>query len=255
MVVDTDSYDILLGLDLLIKIGAIVDVEQGLIQVRKGPEADVEVLPLAMVNLIQKSDSVNGDCYKNCAREDALGEPERMDRASYLSRESSNGKIFELESELDSDLDEGSDDESQTVGASEGESEFGNTELELVLAEGPRQILQLTLQDKAAEFMKEEVTDGDDYADWIQWAEEVERCGQKPMDERDPGQASTLLQLQQLQVTNGQNNCIRERIMKNPKEETRWGEICQKIQIDQHLDKGMERQLWQVLEQYQDVFA
>jgi hypothetical protein len=32
--VDTDSYDILLGLDLLIKIGAIVDVEQGLIQVR-----------------------------------------------------------------------------------------------------------------------------------------------------------------------------------------------------------------------------
>ncbi len=43
--------------------------------------------------------------------------------------------------------------------------------------------------------------------------------------------------------------------MKNPKEETRWGEICQKIRIDQHLDKGMERQLWQVLEQYQDVFA
>ncbi len=31
MVVDTDSYDILLGLDLLIKIGAVVDVEQGLI--------------------------------------------------------------------------------------------------------------------------------------------------------------------------------------------------------------------------------
>jgi predicted aspartyl protease len=31
MVVDTDSYDILLGLDLLIKIGAIVDIEQGLI--------------------------------------------------------------------------------------------------------------------------------------------------------------------------------------------------------------------------------
>jgi hypothetical protein len=31
MVVDTDSYDVLLGLDLLIKIGAIVDIEQGLI--------------------------------------------------------------------------------------------------------------------------------------------------------------------------------------------------------------------------------
>jgi hypothetical protein len=31
MVVDIDNYDILLGLDFLIKIGAIVDVEQGLI--------------------------------------------------------------------------------------------------------------------------------------------------------------------------------------------------------------------------------
>ncbi len=29
MVVDTDSYDVLLGLDLLIKIGAIVDIKQG----------------------------------------------------------------------------------------------------------------------------------------------------------------------------------------------------------------------------------
>jgi predicted aspartyl protease len=31
MVVDTDSYDVLLGLDFLMKIGAIVDVERGLI--------------------------------------------------------------------------------------------------------------------------------------------------------------------------------------------------------------------------------
>ncbi len=52
MVVDTDSYDVLLGLDLLIKIGPIVDVEQGLIQVRRGPGTDVEVLPLTMVNLM-----------------------------------------------------------------------------------------------------------------------------------------------------------------------------------------------------------
>ncbi len=44
MVVDTDSYDVLLGLDLMIKIGAIVDVEQGLIQVRHGPGSAMEVL-------------------------------------------------------------------------------------------------------------------------------------------------------------------------------------------------------------------
>jgi hypothetical protein len=57
MVVDTDNYDVLLGLDLLIKIGAIVDVEQGLIQVRRGPGPDVEVLPLTMVNMLQRSNS------------------------------------------------------------------------------------------------------------------------------------------------------------------------------------------------------
>jgi len=57
MVVDTDSYDVLLGLDFLIKIRAIVDVERGLIQVRHGLGANVEVLPLTMVNLLQKINS------------------------------------------------------------------------------------------------------------------------------------------------------------------------------------------------------
>jgi hypothetical protein len=42
MVVDIDNYDVLLGLDFLMKIGAIVDVERGLIQVRHGPSANVE---------------------------------------------------------------------------------------------------------------------------------------------------------------------------------------------------------------------
>jgi len=42
MVVDTDGYDVLLGLDFLMKIRAVVDVERGLIQVRYGPGAHVE---------------------------------------------------------------------------------------------------------------------------------------------------------------------------------------------------------------------
>ncbi len=247
MVVDTDSYDILLGLDLLIKIGAIVDVEQGLIQVRKGPGDDVEVLPLAMVNLIQSANSVGGSCNKNCREEGAPGSLKRIDETSYLCRPNGGEQIAELESETDSSSSEDSDGESQTVGAIDDGSEFDNTELdELVLIEGPQQILQLALQDKAAEFMKEEITDGDDYADWIQWAEEAERCGQEPMNKKDPGLAPGLLQLQPLQ--DDPNDCIKERIMKNPKENTRWSEICQKIRIDQHLDKGMERQLWRVLE-------
>jgi hypothetical protein len=36
LVVDTGTYDLLLGLDFLMKIGAMVDVEKGTIQVRHG---------------------------------------------------------------------------------------------------------------------------------------------------------------------------------------------------------------------------
>jgi len=57
MVVDMDSYDVLLGLDFLMKIGAIVDMERGLIQIRHGPGNNVEVLPLTMVNLLQRMNS------------------------------------------------------------------------------------------------------------------------------------------------------------------------------------------------------
>jgi predicted aspartyl protease len=42
MVVDTDNYDVLLGLDFLIKIRTVVDVERGLIQVRHGPGTNVD---------------------------------------------------------------------------------------------------------------------------------------------------------------------------------------------------------------------
>jgi hypothetical protein len=54
MVVDTDGYDVLLGLDFLMKIGTVVDVERGLIQVRHGLGTNVEVLPLTVVNLLQR---------------------------------------------------------------------------------------------------------------------------------------------------------------------------------------------------------
>jgi len=52
LVVDTYSYDLLLGLDFLIKIKAIVDVEKGVIQVRNGLKMEVEVLPLNVMNML-----------------------------------------------------------------------------------------------------------------------------------------------------------------------------------------------------------
>jgi hypothetical protein len=80
----------------------------------------------------------------------------------------------EFESEDDSN--EGSDEGSQPEIPVEGGFEFGDTELEnLIRSEGPQQILQLTLQNQANDLMKEEITDADDYADWIQWAADEEQ--------------------------------------------------------------------------------
>ncbi len=41
-------------------------------------------------------------------------------------------------------------------------------------SEGPQEILQLTIQEQADDFMKEEIINSDDYADWIQWVFDVE---------------------------------------------------------------------------------
>jgi len=45
---------------------------------------------------------------------------------------------------------------------------------ELVESEGPQEILQLIIQEQADDIMKEEVTDSDNYADWIQWMSDAE---------------------------------------------------------------------------------
>jgi hypothetical protein len=83
------------------------------------------------------------------------------------------------------------------VGPIEGESDFGDFELErLVMLEGPQQILQLTMQHKASDFMKEELTNVDDYADWIQWAADEEQRMQSLSEEANAAKESMLLQIQ-----------------------------------------------------------
>jgi len=51
-IVDTNYYDPLFGLDFLIKIGVVVDVEKGTIQVRHKPRNNIQILPLNMVNML-----------------------------------------------------------------------------------------------------------------------------------------------------------------------------------------------------------
>jgi hypothetical protein len=169
MVVDTDSYDILLGLDFLMKIGVVVDVEQGLIQVRHGPGTNVEVLPLTMVNLLQRmnSEAMMHEAmtsWKNTHINDDSDWTPCQDRVIMTKEDDAST----------SDSDTGTngnghyDSESNQLKRIECEDEFRDTELEdLVRSEGPQEILQLILQEQVDGYMEEEITDADDYADWM----------------------------------------------------------------------------------------
>jgi hypothetical protein len=50
--VDTNSYDIILGLDFLMKIGVVADVEKGVIQLQNGLGMAVELLPFTIVIML-----------------------------------------------------------------------------------------------------------------------------------------------------------------------------------------------------------
>jgi len=166
MVVDTDNYDVLLGLNFLIKIGAIVDVERGLIQVRHGPGANVEMLPLTMVNLLQQINS-----------ETLMRESVTVGQGTFTSGNTNlSQSVTEEDSVTTSDSDMGIDDTEHgepvpdPLKQIDPEDEFGDNGLEkLIASEGPLGIMQLTLQEQSDDFMNQEITDVDDYADWLRW--------------------------------------------------------------------------------------
>jgi predicted aspartyl protease len=226
MVVDTDSYDVLLGLDFLMKIGAIVDVERGLIQVKKGPGTNVEVLPLTVVNLLQNvsSEVVEENVaatLKNVSPGTLEVDLGKMSLCDSVVPEQTNMQM----SESDTDTSDDSEEELQSVGPIEGESEFEDTELEeLVLKEGPQQILQLTLQDQTNDFMREEISDSDDYANWIRWVSNAEEGKQT---NREPARCAKVHALLQLHQVSGSDIRSKQLALSSdyPKASTRWEEI------------------------------
>jgi hypothetical protein len=46
---------------------------------------------------------------------------------------------------------------------------------DLVRSEGPQEILQLILQEQVDEFMEKEITDANDYVDWLKWVSDAEQ--------------------------------------------------------------------------------
>ncbi|CAN5966763.1 unnamed protein product [Sphagnum jensenii] len=140
----------------------------------------------------------------------------------------------------------------------EFEVEFGEDELaRLIEAKGPLEILQLMLQEQADDFMNEEITEGDDYADCIRWVADAE---QSIRDERTPKDVVTLVSqqhrsmdatvvrtLQQVMPTRNDESkyATTARVGSSVQEEgnTRWVEICQRIKVDHNLDEGRQQQL------------
>jgi hypothetical protein len=132
----------------------------------------VEVLSLTMVNMLQRMNSeilmrdvatalenthLNGDLDVD------IGNPSLCDPIMA-------GQMDALVSNSDTDAYDDCEGGFQLVEPIDDEPKFGNTELEnLVLLEGPQQIRQLILQEQVNDFMEEEITDVDNYADWIKW--------------------------------------------------------------------------------------
>jgi hypothetical protein len=171
MIVDTDGYDVLLGLDFLMKIGAMVDVERGLIQVRHGPGTNVEVLPLTMVNLLQRMSAgamvreASTTWKDSRAHQDGCVVPDQNREAVNTEDDASIS-----DSDDDSDTSEYYDSKSHQIEQIDSEDEFVDAKFEeLVNSEGPQEMLRLMLQEQADGIMIEEITDGDDYADKIKW--------------------------------------------------------------------------------------
>jgi hypothetical protein len=84
-------------------------------------------------------------------------------------------------SDFDDDTDSSGyyDSESNQLKQIDCEDEFEDVDLEeLVNSEGPQEMLRLMLQEQGDKFMAEEVTDSNDYADWIRWASDAEQSRQ-----------------------------------------------------------------------------
>jgi hypothetical protein len=154
----------------------------------------------------------------------------------------------------------------------DSKDEFVDAEFEeLVSSEGPQEMLRLMLQEQVDGIMTEEITNGDDYADWIRWVSAAEKSRQIVHESTHDVPVPLLLQqhcpehdsaismlLQTIQVKDGDSDCEPiEKFVSSSHHESgiRWKEICERIKIDTNLGECGQQQLWGILERYQDVFA
>ncbi|CAK9856324.1 unnamed protein product [Sphagnum jensenii] len=196
----------------------------------------VEVLPLTTVNLLQNvhSEIQEKDVAVNTKGTSCGSMEAELEKLSLVGSDDVSEIV------TDTDSEDSSTEESQPVSEVNGASEFGNTEFEdLILEEGPGQILQLTLQDQADEFMKEEVSDSDDYVDWIQWVSDAEE--QRACSKGVVVHVKVPVVLQAHRSTKEEKPPNQEASLPDySNTSTRWGQISQKFQIDRDLGGDRE---------------
>ncbi len=91
-------------------------------------------------------------------------------------------------------------------------------------------MLQLTLQEQADDFMKEEITDADDYADWIRWVSDAKQEKQALPRVANCAEVPVLLQVQLVDTADSHDNFKEQlALLNNQKVSLRWEEICQRI--------------------------
>ncbi|CAN5964047.1 unnamed protein product [Sphagnum jensenii] len=170
---------------------SMVSVAPTLKRVRHGPGANVEVLPLTMVNMLQR---VNSEAqikkptttWQSASTRDNPDWVEDHDQTIETQEDMASSSDFDACTNSNEHGEEGSSPERRV----DYEDEFGEGELEkLVESEGPPEILQLILQEQADDFMNEEISEGDDYADWMQWVRDAE---QSRRTERAPDVATKI---------------------------------------------------------------
>jgi hypothetical protein len=82
---------------------------------------------------------------------------------------------YTSDSDDDTDSSEYYESEFNQLKQIDCEDEFKDAELEELVNSRLQEILRLMLQEQGDEFMAEEVTDSDDYADWIRWVSNAEQ--------------------------------------------------------------------------------
>ncbi|CAM6063352.1 unnamed protein product [Sphagnum tenellum] len=231
--------------------------------VREGTGVGLEtfVREFGMMHLVTGSET-----YKIASRvvTEALGRiDERMNLEALMQESTTIWKNTCTNDDFDWILDQDRAIMTKEDVASTSDSDTGTDE-------GSQEILQLILQEQVDEFMDEEITDADDYADWMRWVSDAEQSRRAMYESTHDAAVPLLLQqpsrryassipalLQIVQMKNGNFDCSTiEQLGSSSHEEmdTRWREIYQRIRIDNNLDEGGQQELWKILEHYQDVF-